>query len=100
MLRLWGVAGVCAGMIAGASVGLAGAQVLGAPPATSEVLTVADLIKALGVLGAVVGVYVALDRRVTRAEVNIESGLQRILDRLDGRGGVVDRLTKLEDGHG
>lgn len=98
MLRTWGVAGVCAGMLAGASIGIAGAQALSSTPAAADVLTVTDLIKALGVLGAVVGVYVALDRRVTRAEVAIEAGVQRILDRLDGRGGLVDRLSKLEGG--
>ena len=89
---------ICLSMAAGSAFALVLAQTPVAPAGGD--LTTLDLVKALSVLGAAVGVYVALDRRVTRLEVALDAGIQRILDRIDGRGGLVDRVAALEDRDG
>lgn len=97
-LRFWGATGVVIGMIGGSLIGVVVAQAV-APVATAQVSGVVDamdLIKGIAALGALVGVYVALDRRVTRLEASIEHGFKQLLDRLDGRHGVLDRLDALE----
>ena len=96
--RFWGAVGVGVGMISGSLIGAVVAQAV-APAATAQVtgvIDVIDLIKGVAALGALVGVYVALDRRVTRLEASIEHGFKQLLDRLDGRHGVLDRLDALE----
>lgn len=86
-------------MAAGSAFGAVLAQAGAIAPAGAGVSAL-DLVKGLGMLGAAVGVYVALDRRVTRLEVALDAGIQRILDRIDGRGGLVDRVAALEDRDG
>jgi hypothetical protein len=97
-LRIWGAAGVVIGMIGGSLLGVVVAQTV-APAAAAQVtgvVDVIDLIKGVAALGALVGVYVALDRRVTRLETTIDHGFKQLLDKLDGKHGVLDRLDALE----
>lgn len=98
ILRIWGALGVLIGMLSGLVLGIAFAQAA-APAAAAQVsatVDVMDLIKGIAALGALVGVYVALDRRVTRLETTIDHGFKQLLDKLDGKHGVLDRLDVLE----
>lgn len=97
-LRIWGAAGVVIGMLGGSLLGVVVAQTV-SPTVTAQVtgvVDVMDLIKGVAALGALVGVYVALDRRVTRLETTIDHGFKQLLDKLDGKHGVLDRLDALE----
>lgn len=93
-----GLVYIASGLILGSVIGAASASTGGTPSLTGD-----DLLKVLGFLGALVGVYVALDRRLTTVETQRAADVVRLEQRMDGHRdhltsslqAAVDHLTSL-----
>lgn len=87
-----GLVYIASGLVLGCVVGAASAST-GAPSLTND-----DLLKVLGFLGALVGVYVALDRRLTTVETQRAADVVRLEQRMDGhRDHLADSLQAAVD---